>query len=494
MAQTIDLRAQAGRWRADPVTFIDEVLRDPATGEPFELYPAQKRFLREAFTLGPDGRLRCPEMMFSAPKKSGKTGIAGMIACYVAVVLAGQYGEVYCLANDLSQASDRVFQSAARIVEASPLLRHIAKITAGRIEFKSTGTFIQAVASNYESFAGCNPSLCIFDELWAYTSDRARRLWDEAVVSPLRKISGRLVVTMAGFEGESNVLAELYARGLKGEEIAPALYRAPGLLMHWTHDPCPLHDKAPSWIEDMRRSLPTNQFLRMIENRFVATESAFIELPWWDACINPALSPSLGEMRIPVWVGVDASFKRDSTAVVACGYDKHAAKTRLLWHRVFQPSPNAPLDFEATIERSLLELRDRFDVKSVWYDPYQMVAVAQRLAAQRVPMCEFPQTMPNLTEASQNLYDLVKGCNIQLYPDADMRLAVSRTVAVEDAHGRGWRIAKEKASHKIDVIVALAQAALGAMKYGPTTPGRDPESEEEKRRYFHWLNANFWQR
>jgi phage terminase large subunit-like protein len=151
-------------------------------------------------------------------------------------------------------------------------------------------------------------------------------------------------------------------------------------------------------------------------------------------------------------------------------------------------------DFEATVERSLLELRDRFNLQAEWYDPYQMTAVAQHLTAQRVPMVEFPQTLPNLTEASQNLYDLVKGCNLQLYPDADMRLAVSRTVALEDAHGRGWRIAKEKASHKIDVIVALAQAALGAAKYGPTTRERDPLAEEAKRHSVEHLNATFWQR
>ena len=45
-----------------------------------------------------------------------------------------------------------------------------------------------------------------------------------------------------------------------------------------------------------------------------------------------------------------------------------------------------------------------------------------------------------------------------------MRLAASRAVAIETS--RGWRITKEKASHKIDVIVALAQAALGAVKDG----------------------------
>jgi hypothetical protein len=37
-------------------------------------------------------------------------------------------------------------------------------------------------------------------------------------------------------------------------------------------------------------------------------------------------------------------------------------------------------------------------------------------------------------------------------------------VALETS--RGWRIAKEKQSHKIDVVVALAMAALGAVRSG----------------------------
>ena len=52
-----------------------------------------------------------------------------------------------------------------------------------------------------------------------------------------------------------------------------------------------------------------------------------------------------------------------------------------------------------------------------------------------------------------------------LYPDAAMRLAVSRAVAIETS--RGWRIAKEKQSHKIDVVVALAQAAHACVKNVP---------------------------
>ena len=70
------------------------------------------------------------------------------------------------------------------------------------------------------------------------------------------------------------------------------------------------------WLADMRRSLRPNQYLRMIENRFTFfTEENFIEMSWWDACITGR--PVVANAELPVWVGVDASVKRDSTAIVA---------------------------------------------------------------------------------------------------------------------------------------------------------------------------------
>jgi phage terminase large subunit-like protein len=99
--------------------------------------------------------------------------------------------------------------------------------------------------------------------------------------------------------------------------------------------------------------------------------------------------------------------------------------------RIFQPSPNHPLDFEATIERTLLVWSRDYHLQEIRYDPFQMVPVAQRLQRARLPMVEFPQTVGNLTAASSNLYELVKGRNLYLYQDADMRLAASRAVAIE---------------------------------------------------------------
>jgi hypothetical protein len=177
------------RWRRDPVAFIQEVLVDPETGAPFVLNRAEKRFVRRAFALTKDGRLKHPELVYSGPKKSGKTGFAGMLELYVIVILGGPFAEGICVANDLEQAKGRVFESICRIVAASPLLAADALIGATKIVFRSSGSTITAIASDYAGAAGANPTITCFDELWAYTSEKARRLWDEMVPPPTSRPS-----------------------------------------------------------------------------------------------------------------------------------------------------------------------------------------------------------------------------------------------------------------------------------------------------------------
>jgi hypothetical protein len=242
----------------------------------------------------------------------------------------------------------------------------------------------------------------VFDELLGYRSERSRRLWDEMVPVPTRKVSVRLTVTYAGFEGESELLEGLYKRGLKGERIASALYRASGLLMFWSHEPVALWQTL-EWLMQMREQLRPNAYLRMIENRFVTNESTFIPIEWWDVCTNYQARPLLTDPQLPVWVGVDASVKRDSTAIVVCAWDREQKKVRLVWHRTFQPSAEDPLDFEQAVEKTLLELRQRFHLCQVRFAPFQMQAVAQRLQRAGLPMVEFGQSVPNLTESSTNL-------------------------------------------------------------------------------------------
>jgi hypothetical protein len=450
-------------WRQRPDEFIETVLINPEDGAPFELLPAEREFLKHAFTLGPDGRLLYPTQIYSAIKKSGKSTFGSILVLVFILLFGGRFAEGYCLANDEEQARGRVFEGIRRVVQASPILAREADIVQNKVTFPATGAIITAVASDYTSAAGCNPTISVFDELWGYQSERAWRLWDEFVPSPARTISARLVVTHAGFSGESELLEKLYERGIALPLVGPDLHAGPGLLCFWSHTPIAPW-QTPEWIEEKRAdpSFRPHQFLRMIENRFVTNEESFIDMSAWDACA--IARPVVADPGMPVWVAVDASVKRDSTGISVMTWDTGVKKPRHVWHKIFKPTPKDPLDFEGTIEETLLGLKSRFRVCRVFYDPYQMAAVAQRMQRAGLPMTEFPQTMGNITRASQNLYELIQGQNLIAYPDDEIRLALSRAVAVENA--RGWKIAKEKTSHKVDVVVAMAMAALGAVEKG----------------------------
>jgi len=376
------------------------------------------------------------------------------------LLFGGSYAEAVCAANDYEQSVGRVFAAIKRIIDSSPLLRADAKITADKINV--AGAIITAIPSNYASAAGSNHVISVFDELWAYSHERLRRLFDELVPPPTRKIACRLTVTYAGFEGESTLLQELYKRGLSQPQVGPNLYAGDGILMFWSHDPVAPW-QTTSWIAEMRRGLRLNQFLRMIENRFVTTENAFMDLATWDKCVDPKLGHVPRNPALSIWVGVDASIKHDSTAIVAVTWDEQTRQVRLVTHRIFQPTADEPLDFETTIERTLLDWHTRYFLRKIFFDPYQMQATAQRLTRAGLRIIEFPQTTANLTAASQNLFELIQEKSLVLYPADGMRLAMSHTVAIETP--RGWRITKEKQSYKIDVIVALAMAACAAVQY-----------------------------
>ena len=186
--------------------------------------------------------------------------------------------------------------------------------------------------------------------------------------------------------------------------------------------------------------------------------------------MQPSLTPTLE--RIPIYVGVDASTKRDSTALVAVTFDKKTQMVRLVQHRVFTPAPGDPDQLRGIRSRPPSSIgAQRFVLRQVLVRSVpDGRRVSQRLAKAHVPIEEYPQTVPNLTAATSNLFDLIQSRSIALYPDAAMRLAVSRAIIVESS--RGWRLDKLKQQHKIDVVVALSMACLAAVR-GQGKPGYD---------------------
>jgi hypothetical protein len=288
------------RWRRHPISFIEQCLYDPETHKPFQLLPAERTFLAHAFERDDSGRLSYPEQVYSCIKKSGKTTFAAIHTLTLTLLFGGSYPEATICANDQEQAMGRVFEMLRRIIECSPALKPEARVTADRITFPILNATFAAIPSNFATAAGGNHCIAVFDELWAFRSERSHRLWDELVPPPTRKIACRLTVTYAGFSAESDLLESLYNRGKQQAQIAKDLYAGDGLLMFWSHEPvAPWQTDA--WVEDMRRSLRPNQFLRMVRNEWVTTESSFLDLSWWDACTDDALTPIVTDRQLSIW-------------------------------------------------------------------------------------------------------------------------------------------------------------------------------------------------
>ena len=240
-------------WRLSPTSFIETALHDPETGRPFMLLKAERDFLQHAFKTGADGRLRYPELIFGAPKKSGKTGFAALHMLTMSCCSAASSPKAMrwrMTSTRHRAASSRPSPASSRPV---PMLRGEAKITADKITFPAFhNATISAIAIDYAGAAGANPTISCFDELWAYISERGRRLWDEMVPPPTRKIACRLTVTYAGFEGESDAArraVQARSRAAAGRDRPLCRRRHAHVLDHEPIAPW----QTPQWLDEMRR-------------------------------------------------------------------------------------------------------------------------------------------------------------------------------------------------------------------------------------------------
>jgi phage terminase large subunit-like protein len=469
------------RYFRDPAFFLEHEWIRPETGKPIKLLPHQKRILRHVFHRDKNGRFAYDTVVWSAPKKSGKTEIGAGVTLWFALFSGETPNEIYCIANDLEQARSRAFTRISKIVKLNPAIA--ARLRQFSIEF-STGTFIKAISNDYAGAAGGNQGLTLWDELWGYESEASHRLWEEMTPVPTRRNSLRFITTYAGFLGQSRLLWELYTRGVgpeeyehgRGEKI-PGLedlpcWRNERLFVYWDHEPR-MPWQTPEYYQAQRAQLRPSAFARLHENRWVTGETTFVPVEWWDECVKYDAPPPR-EWR-PVVIGVDAATKRDTAAVVGVGWDTSTNQPVVLFHKTWEPRAGEPVDL-SVVEQFLKDTAQVYDVHTILYDPFQFARSAAVLAAAGLPMEEFPQTTERTTDMSSALYNALKERKLIAYASDEIRYALSRTSAAESI--RGVRIARRSHTQKIDVVVALAMAVHGATRYlalesAPTTHPSD---------------------
>lgn len=408
--------------------------------------------------------------LISTVKKAGKTTLNAVATMYAALTLPAPE-LVLVVANDMGQAQGRVF---AMIVEQCRLQGLTAAgeviVTKDEIRFTATGTVIRAVPCDYAGEAGGIFGVSSWTELWAFEHEGQVRLWEELTPIPNRR-SLRIVDTYAGYAGVSPVLEPMWKRALAGTRLEGEIpVFTDGLLWALIDTGEAAQERAWRGSDDERvayyaeqaKSLRPGTFRRLHLNEWQTAEEAFVTAEQWDSCVDVDARPVLDRYHWgePIFVGVDAATKRDCAAVVAVS--RRGERVHLIDHRIWQPSKTKPLDLEATIEAFVLDLRARFSIGQVLFDPMQMARSATTLKRVGVPIEELTQYTANLQASGQALYDLLRSQALVLYPDDELRRHVLNARAVHSA--RGWKLDKEKSSMKIDGAVALSFACLAALR------------------------------
>ena len=444
------------KYKYDIIKYLEEQYYIIETKRPVVLEDWQKkRIFEPLFSLNEDGLRRFSLAIVGLPKKNAKSTMASMVANYF-LFQDEPYGEIILTANSKEQSSWIIFDKLKKSLQMNSKQLEEVNIYEDVIEVKKTGSTARVIAPNYKTGSGTNPNLVIWDELWAYELQSDRKFWDELTTVPTRKNPLSLVVSYAGFDEES-LLHELYKKGLDRTDEE--------MFFIWSHK------NLASWVtkkylNSQRERLRPNTYLRLHENRWTSSESAFVSPEMWDSCVDLKLRPILPGFKGQLSVGIDIGTKHDSSCVV--GVYKAENKVFLGCHKAWIPSKKNPIDIEETVEVYLRQLHKEYNVDSFTYDPYQFHRSGISLAKEGLPMVEFPQTTDRLVLAGENLYSLIKGRNLSVYKDREVRNHILKAVAKETP--RGFRLIKSKQSDRIDLAIALAMSAVKAVGREESTP------------------------
>ena len=160
---------------------------------------------------------------------------------------------------------------------------------------------------------------------------------------------------------------------------------------------------------------------------------------------------------LQVIIAFDGSSKRDSTAIAVVTPNGDDG-VRLLGHKIFVPSKDEPIDFEA-VESVLLDYKSKYPRCTIVFDSTQLEFMMQRLRRAGLSCEEFKQTPQNITAMTQVLFDLIRYKKLAVYCDQQLRHAVTSMLVVEKSTGMRFASSKQQKDHT-DVVTALAMAAL----------------------------------
>lgn len=407
-------------------------------------------------------------------KKNGKSTLAAAFALYFLVADGEEAPHVFSAATKREQARI-VFDQSKAMVEKSERLSRWCKVYRSVIACKHNDGIYRVISADAAFEEGANVHAAVVDELHRH-KDRA--LYDVLKGGTIARSQPMIMpITNAGADLET-VCGQVYMQGKLGLRDDLYFY-APELsgedLDRVARGQFAVAKKVnpASWItkeqlKKLGKEKPPFVFRRFHCNHWTESDEAWLPAGAWERLQGETVL----EKGDVVYVGIDASKNRDTTAVVWASLKggKWVVRCHVwaVWDDPSKPKPAAHVHLRRSIPRSMVEdfvreLCHEYEAFAIPYDPYRFSRSAEDLEEEGLPMEEFPQTNPRMCPASQDLYDAIVDGTIEHDGDPVFEAQIYAG-AVRDV-GIGWRLDKRAASRPMDCCIALLMAhAIGCQE------------------------------
>lgn len=483
-------------------------------GKPLKLDPWQKEFILEMFLMeevevrdgltgdyqGKRWRYVYQSIVLGVPRGAGKSTLAAAL-CLFKLSPAGREDAPRVLNSAASRENAlHVYGPARDMVQMSPLLGDSLQANKNQIWCDDNRGMMWRTSAEGKTNFGHLPSFIVRDELHAWETDRQVTL-SEALVTALAKRDNAQCMspTTAGYDKDT-ILGRIYDASMKHPDLEkPRLGlhvlkdRKNRFLFWWFEAPkdADVYDPATwsvahpaSWIdEDAIRaqlndpSISIDEFRRQWLNQWTAAKESWLPIGMWRGLKIPAapewtewvpLKDDLIPKGARVQVAVDAAISKD-TAAVAWAWARGKGMPVYIRCRVW--SANEDTAYHEFIQGGRIylsflrdfivdELRERYKVTEVVYDPRFFEGAAEDMSKMGVRVAPFHQNSPEMADALNEFYI---GCHEgTIIHDGDEVLTAHVEGTAGTQRERGWYVYKLKQSKKIDACIAAVMAQARA--------------------------------
>ena len=379
------------------------------------------------------------------PRGHSKTQDAAAVSL-VELVLGRPGSRIYFAATDQEQAGI-AFDSLKGFVNRSPVLSQAVELLSWQAVVPETDSTLTVLPADAPGSWGKRPALIVIDELEAWRGNRAEEFF-YALITALGKVPGArlLIASTAGWD--RNSIAWKLREKVQND---PAWrFSRRGQVASWI---------TREFLESQRRILPEHVYRMLHLNEWTEAGGAFLTYAEVQSIFDPDLRPRASCDRDLHVIGLDVGLSHDQTVACVVHVEQDGTVTVDAF-QTWQGSPEDRVQLQ-DVEDWLRAAVRRYSGARVVADPWQAVAILQRLQAAQIRAQEVTFTPAYRGKVYSNLLELVRNRKLRCFRHEQLEQELLALSFVDK--GGVLRVDHPSGGHD-DHAMSLAIAALAVLE------------------------------